>query len=77
MNDFRTIESTKTSKERAHRLALVYQTILSWKMPEEETGGSNHTEQALKKTEAAVDAAASVDQKANPQADGEFTHETV
>lgn len=76
MSDFRTIEPTKTSKERAHRLALVYQAILSWQVPEEKLI-SDQVEQSLKKTESAGDAANSVDQEANPQADGEFTYETV
>jgi hypothetical protein len=78
MNDFKTTASSGIAiKEQAHRLALVYQAILSWKIPDEEPSISNQEEQSPKKTEFAVSPANSVEQKANPQEEGEFTYETV
>ena len=75
MNDLKTTEIAL--KERAHRLALVYQIILSWEIPKEKPSISNQEEQSPEKTEPAADTASSVNLEANPQEEGEFTYETV
>jgi hypothetical protein len=71
MNDLKTTEIGL--KERAHRLALVYQIVLSWEIPEEKPSIPNQEEQTPEKTEPAADTASSVNLEANPQEEGEFT----